>query len=41
MESSIENAVEEALYGRLTPEQAIAKASREMERHLQAGVTTR
>ena len=39
MESAIEGAVEEALYGRLTPEQAVAKAAREMERHLQAAKT--
>ena len=41
MESAIEGAVEEALYDRLTPEQAVAKAAREMERHLQATKTAR
>jgi multiple sugar transport system substrate-binding protein len=41
MESSIESAVEEALYGRITPEQAVAKAAREMERHVQSGVAAR
>lgn len=41
MEGSIEGAVEEALYGRLTPEQAVAKAAREMERAVQSGNTAR
>lgn len=39
MESAVEGAVEEALYGRLTAEQAVAKAAREMERHLRAAKT--